>query len=195
MSRLATIPTAQMSEEQRLYAQAVRAAALGARAVIPSVPDGPLVGPAEASLRNPTMGTPLSQLIWVINSDQPSLPRELVELAILITVRRHLAQFPFRAHANLAAGIGLSPAIIEAIRVGSPIEATDPGQTAVMDFLDEYTRTNRISDESYARYRATLGETGIVELVVVVGIYSLVAMTTNVFDIDVPEGEPRPIPV
>ena len=40
---------------------------------------------------------------------------------------------------------------------------------------------------------AALGETGVVEIVAVAGFYSMVALTLNAFQVDIPGGAPPPL--
>ena len=49
----------------------------------------------------------------------------------------------------------------------------------------------RLADATFARAEATLGRQGLVELVGLVGYYTLVAMTLNAFEVPAPEGAPR----
>ena len=46
-----------------------------------------------------------------------------------------------------------------------------------------------MSDPTYNQARQALGEEGIVDLVGLVGYYSLVSFTLNVFEVGLPEGE------
>jgi 4-carboxymuconolactone decarboxylase len=49
-----------------------------------------------------------------------------------------------------------------------------------------------VSDRTYKTVHAVVGDTGMVELVGLVGYYAMVAMTLNVFRMPVPEGTPLP---
>lgn len=123
-----------------------------------------------------------------------SLPRDLSELAILLTGKHWKAQFEFWAHARLAREAGLADDIIEAVRTGTPPPFTRDTERLVCEFVTEYFRSNRTSSATYARAVALLGEAGVVDLVGVVGYYGLVCMTLNVFEIEVPAGEAEPLP-
>jgi hypothetical protein len=47
--------------------------------------------------------------------------------------------------------------------------------------------THGVPDAQYAAAVSTLGERAVVELVGILGYYTLIAMTLNVFEIDAPE--------
>jgi 4-carboxymuconolactone decarboxylase len=94
----------------------------------------------------------------------------------------------------LAAKAGLPADIVEAVRTDSPIPFSHPAQEIVRTFIDEYFTTTRVSDDCYSQARDALGEQGVMDLITVVCVYSLVSMTTNVFDIRVPDGQAEPLP-
>jgi 4-carboxymuconolactone decarboxylase len=48
--------------------------------------------------------------------------------------------------------------------------------------------THNVSDETYRALVAEVGNVGAVELVGLLGYYTMIAMTLNGFEIDVPEG-------
>ena len=53
--------------------------------------------------------------------------------------------------------------------------------------------THEVSDAKFEAARTTLGEAGVSELVGVLGYYTLVSMTLNVFEIALPDGEAPPL--
>ena len=52
--------------------------------------------------------------------------------------------------------------------------------------------TKRVRDETYNRAVELLSEQQIVDLISLLGYYSLVAMTLNAFNVPVPDGEDLP---
>ena len=70
----------------------------------------------------------------------------------------------------------------------------DPAEQFVYDFVTEYFRTNRISDATYQRGLDIVSERGILDIVAIVGYYSLVSATLNVFEVPLPDGVPAPLP-
>ena len=59
-------------------------------------------------------------------------------------------------------------------------------------FAHELAHTGFVSDANYQAVNALLGDQGTVELVGLIGNYTIVAMMLNTFQIGVPEGEKRP---
>ena len=58
--------------------------------------------------------------------------------------------------------------------------------------LSEFHKTKRVSDKTYAKVHALLGDAAMVEFSGILGYYTLIAMTLNVFRIPLPEGAPLP---
>src|SRR6516164_6208883 len=63
---------------------------------------------------------------------------------------------------------------------------------AIYDFIQELYKTRRVSDKTFARVRAVLGEAATVEFVGILGYYALISMILNVFRMSPPEGQPLP---
>jgi 4-carboxymuconolactone decarboxylase len=57
----------------------------------------------------------------------------------------------------------------------------------VYDFSATLNQAHAVSDELYDRAVATIGLRGVVELVGILGYYTLISMTLNTFEIE-PEG-------
>jgi 4-carboxymuconolactone decarboxylase len=163
---------------------------------IVSGPRGAVMGPYDAWLRRPQLAD-RARAVGDYVRFECGLPRDLAELAILLTARRWKAQFEFWVHAGLAREAGVGDDVIEAIRTGrEPVFADDAhgdAQGIVYELVTEYFRTNRVSDPTYERARRALGEEQLVDVVAVVGYYALVSMTLNVFQVPMPPGVAEPL--
>jgi len=181
MPRLAPLDLNALTPEQKTVADAIM-----------SGPRGGLRGPFEPWLRSPGLADHAQKLGEHVRFGT-SLPRDLSELAIILTGKRWKAQFEFWAHARLAKEAGLDEAIIEAVRLGTPPPFTREEERTVHDFVTEYFATNRVSKATYDRALAAFGERGVVDLIGTVGYYGLVSMTLNIFEIALPEGVAEPL--
>ena len=65
-----------------------------------------------------------------------------------------------------------------------------PLDAGVYDYAVALHHGHEVPGPVHAAARAALGEQGLVELVGVLGYYTLVAMTLNAFEIGPPDGEP-----
>lgn len=182
MARLTPLTPDQMTDEQREVAQAI----IGG-------PRGGLRGPFEAWLRSPVLAD-RAQRLGEFCRFNSSLAPHLSELAILLTGKHWSSQYEFFAHSRLGRQAGLPDETIEAIRTGQHPALRDASEEAIYELVTEYLARHRVSDATFERTRDVLGETGVVDVIGVVGYYSLVSMTLNVFEVALPEGEPLPFP-
>lgn len=123
-----------------------------------------------------------------------SLPARLSELAIIITARFWRAQYEWYAHAPLAVKAGVPAAAVEAIRTGATPQFAATDETLVHKLCSEIFRTQRLSDASFDEAVTAFGEPGVVELVALIGYYTLIGNTLNVFQVPLPAGQTPPFP-
>lgn len=152
---------------------------------------GAVRGPAEAWLRAPGLADPARRLVEYCRYDT-SIPREVIELVILLTGAKWRAQVEFWGHAHMARRAGIPDAVIEAIRAGERPALEREDLRAAYDLVSEYFATNRVSDGTYARALEHFGERGLVEIIGACGLYGMVSMTLNIFEARIPEGETNP---
>ncbi|MCH4269694.1 MAG: hypothetical protein LKF80_14955 [Brevundimonas sp.] len=181
-ARLAPLSIDMLSDEQRqVYDEIVTG------------PRGGIAGPFDPWLRSPKMAQ-LAQRLGAFCRFGTTLEPVLSELAILIVAYRHKAQIEWVAHAPIAIAAGLPEEVAEAIRQGRPASFEDPRMALVADVATALMQTSRLPDALYARARAELGEQALVELIGVLGYYSFVALTLNVFQPPMPGGAEKPFP-
>jgi 4-carboxymuconolactone decarboxylase len=176
MSRLSQLDPAKMTPEQkRVYDDLLSGPRGGAR------------GPFNAWLRVPGMADH-AQKLGAFCRFGTSLGPKLSELAIIITARHFKAEFEWYAHARLAREAGVPEAIISAVLANRRPEFEDERQVAVHDFCSVLFAKNRVDDATYKRTLAAVGEAGVVEIVGTIGYYSLVSLTLNAFQVELPNG-------
>jgi 4-carboxymuconolactone decarboxylase len=180
MPRLTPLDMSNLSADQQRVVQGLLEGRIGA-----------IRGPSEAWLRSPGLAGPALKLVEHARYDT-GLPRDVVELVILLTGKHWRAQLEFWGHARMAQHFGISAEAIEAIRTGRRPELDRSDLRAAYDLFSEYFATNRVSAETYARAIEAFGDKGLVELIGVSGLYGLVSMTLNIFDVGLPPGERPP---
>jgi 4-carboxymuconolactone decarboxylase len=181
--RLAAIPEANYSPEQRALVEAIRSGPRGTSTQIR--------GPFAVMLHAPAYGQ-LAQQLGGYCRFGTSVPPRLSEFAILATASIWRAQYEWFAHAPMAERAGVKPQTIRALHAGRVPMSAPKDERAIYDFVKELYRTRRVRDRTYARVHAVLGDRGMVELVGILGYYVVVSMTLNVFRMPLPEGEPLP---
>lgn len=158
---------------------------------IASSPRGGVRGPFNALLHSPALADRVQKLGAFVRYDC-SVPQKLREFAILITARHTRAHYEWFAHETHAQKAGLDQDIIEAVRAQTRPAGMDAAEEAVYDFVTEYYAGHRVGDDAFGRVVDALGEQGAVDLVGLLGHYNVIAMTLNVFEISVPDGEKLP---
>ena len=154
-------------------------------------PEGGLVGPFNALLHSPEIGTRIHEFGEAIRFSS-SLPQNLLEIAVLVIGREWSAQFEWWAHERFARRDGVGEEVIRAIKERRDPPAGDPAERAVHRFCRELIDTRRVSDATYKATVELLGEAGVVELVALLGYYSVVSMLLNVFAVELPPGQTPP---
>ncbi|MSP42291.1 MAG: carboxymuconolactone decarboxylase family protein [Alphaproteobacteria bacterium] len=150
-----------------------------------------LPGPFNAWMYSPVIGNLVQELGAALRFSN-SLPNNLLEIAVLMVGKQWLAQFEFWAHARLARQAGVSDAAIEAIRLGVDPHFEKPEEMQIYLFAHEFIETKRVSDKTYAETSALIGENGLVDLIALMGYYTIVSMTLNCFQVALPEGQQNP---
>jgi 4-carboxymuconolactone decarboxylase len=178
--RLPPLSPDRLSPEQR-----------AALAEITAGPRGGAIGPFVPLLRSPGLMSPLQRTGEYLRYAS-TLDRRLFEMTVLIVARRWDQQFEWGHHHPLALDAGLDPAVADAIAHDRRPEEMDPAAAAVWDLLDELDRTNGVTDATYERALAQLGEAGVVEVVAAAGYYTTLAMVMNTARTPAPDGSVLP---
>lgn len=158
---------------------------------ISSGPRGRVQGPLEVWLQSAELAD-TAQALGAFCRYGTSLPPRLSELAILVTGAHWQAGFEWWAHAPIAAKAGVGEAAIEAIRRGETPTFALADEKAVHAFAYELVTKRRVSDATYAAAIAAIGQKAVVELVGVLGYYTLISMTIVTFDVPLPEDAADP---
>ena len=144
--RMPPIPAERMTEAQR-----------EAAAELVAGPRGAVAGPFIPLLRSPDLLSRLQRTGEYLRFHS-ALPPRLLELAILLVSRQWTQQFEWATHQPLALRAGLKAEVTQAILEGRRPAGLSEGEETVADFLEELSRARCVSDATYARAVALLGE-------------------------------------
>ncbi len=167
------------------------------RALLDSIRSGPrggsttIRGPFAVFLHAPAFGELAQQLGGHCRFKTAVAPR-LSEFAILASAKLWRAQYEWFAHVPQAERAGVKAETIRDLHKGRVPKSAPKDERAIYDFVQELYKTRRVSDKTFARVRAILGEAATVEFVGILGYYVLISMILNVFRMSPPEGEPLP---
>ena len=197
MGRLEGLSVDRLSTEQRSLYDAIltgrrgqAVAATGRDGTAGGLLDGSgaLVGPFNAWLLSPVIGDRIQRLGESIRFGS-SLPQNVLEVAILVEAREWRAEFEWWAHVRLARRAGVGAEVIAAIQDEREPVFSDAGEEIAWRFSRELLTRRRVSAATYRAARDRFGENGVMELVTLLGYYTLVSMTLNAFEVPLPEGQ------
>ena len=146
-------------------------------------PRGEVRGPLAVWVNRPELADKAQQLGQYCRYDS-SLPAKLSELAILVTARIWDAHFEWQSHVGEARKAGLDEEIITALANDETPVMQAAEEEIVYTFSREINLQRRISDATYREAEQILGKDQLIDLVAVLGYYSLISMTINAFEVD-----------
>jgi 4-carboxymuconolactone decarboxylase len=158
-----------------------------------SGPRGVVEGPLRVWLMNPGLAD-RAQALGAYCRYGTALPSDLSELAIIMVGAHWRAGFEWAVHAPIAVKAGVAPEVVEAVRQGARPMGLSAEAQAVFDVTDELLRAKFVSEATFARAGAVLGQTVMIDLVGLLGYYTLICMTINAFAVPLPEGAVDPFP-
>jgi 4-carboxymuconolactone decarboxylase len=144
-------------------------------------------GPFVAMLRSPEVMTRARAMGDYLRF-RSSLPPRLSEFVILMTARRWTQQYEWNAHAPLAIKGGLKESVVKAVADGRKPEGLAEDEEIVYALFDEIQKNQAVTDGTYARAVAKIGEQGIIDVMGITGYYSMLAMVMNTARTPLPDG-------
>jgi 4-carboxymuconolactone decarboxylase len=186
MTRLSMVDPSELTEEQREVWDSLTASRGKGLDLIDE--HGHLVGPFNAFVHVPKIGRRLASLGTHLRFET-SIERRLSEVAICTVGAHWRSEFEFFAHAPMALEHGVDASVIEALRAGEVPSFSRDDEQIVYEVARQLLHNRRVTDATYASAEALLGETGMVELVALIGYYCLISMLLNLFEVPLPAGE------
>jgi 4-carboxymuconolactone decarboxylase len=185
--RLTPIAPADLTSEQRaLYDDMREGITKNFKGFIAIREDGALLGPWNPWLHEPAFGKASWDLVRAL-ADSPSLPRPVREVAILVTGAHFKSAYEIYAHVLIGEHRGLADEKLATIVAGQrPVDLTRE-ESIAYDFASALVNGGVLPELTYKTAVAAFGQHGAAELSYLVGLYSLVSVTLNTFDVPVPE--------
>jgi 4-carboxymuconolactone decarboxylase len=147
------------------------------------------VGPFGLMLQAPHVGGPLQELGAAVRF-ATSFTDRAREVAILTVAAVSRSDYEQYAHERVGAMVGLGRAELDGIRSGAFAHAVGVDPVEAMTCLVAHRLAERRSlddDDDYAAAVGLLGEQQLLELVVLVGYYTMLAQLMSVFGVGAPD--------
>lgn len=131
---------------------------------------GAILRPYQVLLHTPAMADKVAALGHVVRfeSHLTDADRELVTLA---TGRAHGCAFVWDSHLEAARAAGIEPAVIAALAGDGG--ALGAREATFVSFVNELCETSSITDETFRAAHDLVGTSGMVELALTVGYYTM----------------------
>ena len=151
--------------------------------------DGTYGGPFDPWIQSPELAVraiEFGHMLW-----ERTLPRRLVEVAILVTGRFWRSNVEWVAHVRLALENGVAQSTIDDVWNQQMPAGAPADERLVYEVAKSLHERHELSNELYRRAVDRFGERGLVDIIGVIGFYTMVSMTLNTFLVQAP-GEKQP---
>lgn len=191
--RLELLDPARLDEDQRrAYEELLRGALPWAsrNGFAASTDDGRLIGPFNGFLHVPRLGGAFNA--WVAQEQRGTGYDERVrQVVILTTGVAWSAAYEVYAHVAVGRAAGLSDAVLDVIRSGdAPTADFTPQEAAAYRFTHELVTSRSVGDGSYRAAVEAFGETGVLQMVHLIGQYLATSVLLNAFAVPAPPVPP-----
>ncbi|HTV33736.1 MAG TPA: carboxymuconolactone decarboxylase family protein [Methylocella sp.] len=185
--RLPLIPPAGLSAEQRpLYEDMREGIGKSFHGFAAIREDGALIGPWNPWIHEPHIGKPIWDLTKAL-SQQSKVPDRARQVAILVTGAHFRAAYEIYAHVAIAEHDKLPDAKLATIIAGQRPADLTRDEAVAYDIAAALTSGGVLPELTYKAAVDAFGAHGAAELCYLVGLYCLVSVTLNGFDVPVPE--------
>ncbi|MGJ7546289.1 carboxymuconolactone decarboxylase family protein [Variovorax sp. LT1R16] len=157
------------------------------RQVAEEIQSGPrkaVIGPFIPLLHAPELARRIQKVGEYLRFES-SLPKEILECAVITVAHRWQSGFEWKIHSDLALKAGVPRSIVDAIHADAMATLPEDRFTAVVDFCRAALDSGDVGDTRFASMQADYGNQGVLELLTVCGYYSTLAMflsTAGIFE-------------
>jgi 4-carboxymuconolactone decarboxylase len=139
-------------------------------------------GPYQTLIRVPELATVVADVGKVLRFEG-TLSDADRELATIATARCCGEDFEWRMHLPLALKGGVPQSTVDVLLRDGPTDSLKLNEKVIIDIARAITTKRAVDDELYARARELFGESGLIELVSIVGFYSMLAAVLCTFGV------------
>lgn len=153
-----------------------------------------LQGPGGIKLHSPKLAAAASPTTRYLRREA-GFSGPIRELAILIAAREMDSRFEWAAHEPEALKEGLPQAIVDVVKHRKPADGLPELEATVITFGRQLFRDKRIEPTVFAKALSHFGPRQLVDLVALMGNYAGTALLLAAFDMQLPDGEVKELPL
>lgn len=143
---------------------------------------GGVWGPYAVLMRTPELASRVAAIGEHIRF-QGLLGSDLRETAILATAIENQCQFEWFIHEPIARQCGVSSQVLAVLEQRSPTADLPVLERNTIEFVRAVCSKKRVEEELFRTVEAALGQEPLVELVTLIGFYSLLAVVINTYEV------------
>ena len=151
-------------------------------------PRGRLPGPYKIWVHNPKLTHAAAPMGNHFTPGKSSLSEREREIAVVIITSKWHSDYPAAAHEKRGKEVGIPAPTVEAMVAGLPVSFSDLREQTVYELATTLAEGRLVSQGLYDRAVKALGHESITDMVVLMGYYTAVSLTMNVYA--VPAGTP-----
>lgn len=149
---------------------------------------GSLIGPFNASINYPEVGTASWNLTKAVNA-MANLPPGVKEVAILVVGGFFRASYEIYAHSAVAESLGMTLQRISELVANIKPPDLRAEESVAFDVAYSLCRGGPMAEATWKLAISAFGKAGAAQLVYLVAIYAFVSVSLNGFDVPVPAGQ------
>jgi len=180
--RLPPLPESRWSAAQRICAQEIIEG-----------PRGAVIEPFIPLLRSPELCTHAQRMGEYLRY-RSAIGLRLSELAILVTARYWSQAVEWAIHAPIALREGIDAAAVQAIGLDQPPVLVRFDEQVVYDLATQSLADKNVDDATWAAAQSELGEPGVVDLLGIIGYYTMLSVVMNGARTPAPTNTTMPLP-
>jgi 4-carboxymuconolactone decarboxylase len=142
-------------------------------------------GPSAVMLLTPELAQRYEDLRDALITDE-RLPKPVLHFAALLVARFWSSQYTWWKRVGMCRAAGIPDDVIEAVRQRRRPSFDDGSLETVYDYVTGLLERGRVDDRSHDRAARLLGDEGLIALVLLVGLYSTLALVSDAFEPDLP---------
>lgn len=187
--RLPLIPPADLTSAQKpLYDDMKKGIENNFKGFTAICESGELIGPWNPWLAFPHIGKPMWELVKALSDPRTSsLPKPVREIAILATGAVFRSGYELYAHVLMAELRGLSDKAISSVVAGERPESLSEDECCAYEVVSSMLRGGVLPELLYNNAVERFGEDGAAELIYLIGLYCMISITLNGFDVPIPQ--------
>ena len=141
----------------------------------------------RALLNSPEATSRMAALGAYVRFETPLSPR-IKSLAVLTMTRETDGHYVWTVNEPQALSAGVDQGTIDAIRDRRAPHALKDEDAIIVQFTQELVVQHRISESTYKAVQNHLGDSGVVDLLILIGYYSCLSHTLTALEVDLDPG-------